>query len=80
MAHGTRVEFEGTVYHIPYRGDRREAVFVDDAFREQFLLTLAVRQKYLPASALLRKNERDSQTERPGSRADLCRASSRLRT
>jgi hypothetical protein len=26
MAHRARVEFEGTVYHIPYRGDRREVI------------------------------------------------------
>ena len=37
MARKARGEFEGAVYHIPDRGDRREAIFGDDADRERFL-------------------------------------------
>ncbi len=40
MARKTRVEFEGAVYHVLDRGDRREAIFHDDADRERFLATL----------------------------------------
>ena len=36
MARKARVEFEGAVYHILDRGDRREAIFGDDADRERF--------------------------------------------
>ena len=101
MARKARTEFEGAVYHVLGRGDRREAIFSDDADRKQFLLTpgcssrqrhairlntvapnawiaqelklehvcraaaagmLVFRRKYLPASSLRPKNERDSQT------------------
>ena len=40
MARKARVEFEGAVYHVLDRGDRREAIFRDDADRERFLATL----------------------------------------
>ncbi len=40
MARKTRVEFDGAVYHVLDRGDRREAIFRDDADRERFLETL----------------------------------------
>ena len=40
MARKARVEFEGAVYHVLGRGDRREAIFRDDAERERFLATL----------------------------------------
>ena len=40
MARKARVEFEGAVYHILDRGDRREAIFKDDADRRRFLGTL----------------------------------------
>ena len=39
MTRKTRVEFEGAVYHVLDRGDRREAILGDDADRERFLLT-----------------------------------------
>ncbi len=41
MARKARVEFEGAVYHVLDRGDRREAIFEDDADRQTFLRTLA---------------------------------------
>ena len=37
MARPLRIEFAGALYHINYRGDRREAIFEDDADREEFL-------------------------------------------
>ena len=40
MARKTRVEFAGAVYHVLDRGDRREAIFKDDADRRRFLETL----------------------------------------
>ena len=40
MARKARVEFEGAVYHLLDRGDRREAIFRDDVDRERFLATL----------------------------------------
>ena len=40
MARKARVEFAGAVYHVLDRGDRREAIFKDDADRRRFLETL----------------------------------------
>lgn len=40
MARKARVEFEGAVYHVLDRGDRREAIFRDEADRRRFLETL----------------------------------------
>jgi len=40
MARKNRIEFEGAVYHVMDRGDRREAIFLDDRDRERFLETL----------------------------------------
>src|SRR5437773_2401153 len=41
MARKLRVEYEGAIYHVMNRGDRREAVFRDADDRELFLRTLA---------------------------------------
>jgi REP element-mobilizing transposase RayT len=41
MARKVRVEFEGAIYHVMCRGDRRENIFEDDADRARFLETLA---------------------------------------
>ena len=41
MARKLRVEYEGAIYHVMNRGDRREAVLRDAADRELFLRTLA---------------------------------------
>ncbi len=35
MARKARVEFEGAVYHVVDRGDRRKAIFGDDADRKR---------------------------------------------
>lgn len=40
MARMARVEFDGALYHLLCRGDRREAIFQDDRDREVFLATL----------------------------------------
>jgi len=37
MARPIRIEFEGALYHVTSRGDRREAIFEDDSDRERFL-------------------------------------------
>ena len=41
MPRKVRIQYEGAVYHVMCRGDRREAIFADDADREMFLATLA---------------------------------------
>jgi putative transposase len=40
MARKSRVEYEGAMDHLMNRGDRREAVFLDDEDRHLFLRTL----------------------------------------
>ena len=40
MARKPRVEYEGAIYHVMSRGDRREAIFRDDTDRKQFLRSL----------------------------------------
>jgi len=40
MARKLRVEYEGAIYHVMNRGDRREPIFQDDQDRERFLATL----------------------------------------
>jgi REP element-mobilizing transposase RayT len=42
MARPLRIEFPGAVYHVTSRGDRREAIFEDDADRRGFLDVLAL--------------------------------------
>ena len=37
MTRPGRIEFEGALYHVTSRGDRREAIYEDDADRVQFL-------------------------------------------
>ena len=41
MARKLRVEYAGAIYHVMNRGDRREAIFLDDPDQELFLATLA---------------------------------------
>jgi putative transposase len=41
MARPLRIEFPGAVYHVTSRGDRREAIFDDDADRHAFLNVIA---------------------------------------
>ena len=40
-ARKARVEFEGALYHVMDRGDRREPIFLDDTDRERFVETMA---------------------------------------
>src|SRR5579859_1201305 len=40
MARKLRVEYPGAIYHVINRGDRREAIFRDDADRKLFVSTL----------------------------------------
>ncbi len=40
MPRKPRVEYAGAVYHVMCRGNRQEAIFLDDADRERFLETL----------------------------------------
>ncbi|HEX7861320.1 MAG TPA: hypothetical protein VF773_13390 [Verrucomicrobiae bacterium] len=41
MARPPRVDFPGAIYHLMSRGDRREAIFLNDVERHDFLKTLA---------------------------------------
>ena len=41
MPRQVRMEYEGAVYHVMCRGDRREDIFRDDGDRERMLATLA---------------------------------------
>src|SRR6266545_1663408 len=41
MPRRLRVEYEGAIYHLMNRGDRREAIFLDEQDRQLFLETLA---------------------------------------
>ena len=41
MARPIRIEFSGALYHVTSRGDRREAIYEDDADRERFLTVFA---------------------------------------
>ena len=40
MSRPVRIQFEGALYHITSRGDRREAIYKDDEDRSAFLKTL----------------------------------------
>src|SRR5580704_7319029 len=40
MARKLRVEYPGAIYHVMNRGDRREAIFLDDEDRKKFISTL----------------------------------------
>ncbi len=41
MPRRIRVQYPGALYHVMSRGDRREAIFLDDVDRQDFLKTLA---------------------------------------
>jgi len=40
MARKIRVEYEGAIYHVMNRGDRRELIFLDDEDRRRFITAL----------------------------------------
>ena len=40
MARKLRVQYPGAIYRVMNRGERREAIFEDDADREKFIETL----------------------------------------
>jgi REP element-mobilizing transposase RayT len=40
MARSVRIEYPGAFYHVLSRGDRREAIFLDEEDRMMFLETL----------------------------------------
>ena len=42
MSRPLRIEFEGAVYHVTSRGDRREAIFEDDEDRVALLAIVAL--------------------------------------
>ena len=52
MARPLPIEFPGAVYHVTSRGDRREAIFEDDADREALLGAVAQTFERFDASVL----------------------------
>lgn len=40
MPRQLRIEYPGAIYHVMNRGDRREAIFLDDMDHRRFLETL----------------------------------------
>ena len=40
MARQLRIQYEGAIYHLMSRGDRREEIFRDDLDRKSFLQSL----------------------------------------
>ena len=40
MPRSPRIQYEGAIYHVMSRGDRREAIYADDQDRKMFLRTL----------------------------------------
>ena len=52
MSRPIRIEFEGALYHVTSRGDRREAIYDDDGDRQQFLETLGQVLRTLTGSAM----------------------------
>ena len=41
MPRQMRIEYPGAIYHVLSRGDRREAIFLDDGDYHDFIKTLA---------------------------------------
>jgi hypothetical protein len=41
LARQLRIQYEGAIYHLMSRGDRREEIFRDDVDRKRFLESLA---------------------------------------
>jgi hypothetical protein len=41
LAWQLRIQYEGAIYHLMSRGDRREEIFRDDVDRKRFLESLA---------------------------------------
>ena len=52
MARPLRIEFPGAIYHVTSRGDRRDAIFGDDADRRTLLAVLAHAFQRFDAKAL----------------------------
>src|SRR4051812_37360640 len=42
MARQLRIQYDGAIYHLLSRGDRREEIFRDDVDRKSFVETLGV--------------------------------------
>ena len=74
MARPLRIEFAGALYHVTSRGDRREAIYEDDADREAFLdwrwssyraaMGLSPAPPWLAVDALLSRFASDRQVAR----------------
>lgn len=52
MSRPLRIEFPGAVYHVTSRGDRREAIYLDDADRTAQLEIIEQAMKRFDAQVL----------------------------
>ena len=52
MARPLRIEFPGAIYHVTSRGDRRDAIFVDDVDREALIDVVATGMSRFDAQVL----------------------------
>ena len=57
MARPLRIQYEGARYHVMSRGDGREAIFVDDADRAEFVHNVLARTMGAPC--------KDTKNKRP---------------
>jgi hypothetical protein len=60
MPRRLRIQYEGAVYHLMSRGDRREEIFRDDLDREDFLKTLGAACQKLGGRSTPNRRRRSS--------------------
>jgi len=60
MPRRLRIQYEGAIYHLMSRGDRREEIFRDDLDREDFLKTLGAACQKLGGRSTPNRRRRSS--------------------
>jgi hypothetical protein len=60
MPRQRRIQYEGAIYHLMSRGDRREEIFRDDLDREDFLKTLGAACQKLGGRSTPNRRRRSS--------------------
>ena len=72
MARQLHVEYEGAIYHVMSRGDRREEIFRDDVDQKRFLPILAAfgNDDQLEMDRATLRNGNTDQRLQPSSRVD----------
>ena len=69
MPRQLRIQYDGAIYHLMSRGDRREEIFRDDLDREDFLKTLGAACQKLGGRSTPNRRRRSSSQQ--GSKARL---------